>query len=68
MLQERREREEETAALEERVAGAITRFSGTLRFVACASFCAIADQPGTQTEIGAEVEELKQDASPRRRS
>jgi uncharacterized membrane protein len=33
MLQERREREEATAMLEERIAGAITRFSGTMRFV-----------------------------------
>jgi len=33
MLQERRAREEATATLEERVAGAITRFSGTMRFV-----------------------------------
>jgi uncharacterized membrane protein len=33
MLQERREREEATATLEERVAGAITRFSGTMKFV-----------------------------------
>lgn len=33
MLQKRREREEVTATLEERVAGAITRFSGTMRFV-----------------------------------
>jgi uncharacterized membrane protein len=33
MLQERREREEATAALEERTAGAISRFSGTMRFV-----------------------------------
>jgi uncharacterized membrane protein len=33
MLQERREREEATAALEERIAGAISRFSGTMRFV-----------------------------------
>jgi hypothetical protein len=33
MLQERREREEATATLEEHVAGAITRFSGTMRFV-----------------------------------
>jgi len=33
MLQERREREEVTAALEERIAGAISRFSGTMRFV-----------------------------------
>ena len=32
MLQERRAREEATATLEERVAGAITRFSGTMRF------------------------------------
>jgi uncharacterized membrane protein len=33
MLQERREREEATATLEERIAGAITRFTGTMRFV-----------------------------------
>ncbi len=33
MLQERREREEATATFEERVAGAITRFSGTMQFV-----------------------------------
>jgi len=33
MLQERRAREEATATLEERIAGAITRFSGTMRFV-----------------------------------
>src|SRR5712675_470436 len=33
MLEERRAREEATATLEERVAGAITRFSGTMRFV-----------------------------------
>ncbi len=33
MLQERREREEATATLEERIAGAITRFSGTMKFV-----------------------------------
>jgi uncharacterized membrane protein len=33
MLQERREREEATAALKERTAGAISRFSGTMRFV-----------------------------------
>jgi uncharacterized membrane protein len=33
MLQERRAREKATATLEERVAGAITRFSGTMRFV-----------------------------------
>jgi uncharacterized membrane protein len=33
ILQERRAREEATATLEERVAGAITRFSGTMRFV-----------------------------------
>jgi len=33
MLQERRAREEATATLEERVAGVITRFSGTMRFV-----------------------------------
>ena len=33
MLQERREREEVTATFEARVAGAITRFSGTMRFV-----------------------------------
>jgi uncharacterized membrane protein len=33
MLQERREREDATATLEERIAGAITRFSGTMRFV-----------------------------------
>ena len=32
-LQERREREEATATLEERIAGAISRFSGTMRFV-----------------------------------
>jgi uncharacterized membrane protein len=32
-LHERREREEATATLEERIAGAITRFSGTMRFV-----------------------------------
>lgn len=31
-LQKRREREEATATLEERIAGAITRFSGTMRF------------------------------------
>jgi uncharacterized membrane protein len=33
MLHERREREDATATLEERVAGVITRFSGTMRFV-----------------------------------
>ena len=33
MLQERRACEEATATLEERVAGAIPRFSGTMRFV-----------------------------------
>jgi uncharacterized membrane protein len=33
MLQERREREEATATFEERIAGAITRFSGTMKFV-----------------------------------
>jgi uncharacterized membrane protein len=33
MLQERREREEATASFEERIGGAITRFSGTMRFV-----------------------------------
>jgi uncharacterized membrane protein len=33
MLQERRAREEATATLEERIAGAITRFTGTMRFV-----------------------------------
>lgn len=33
MLQERRQREDETATFEERVAGAITRFSGSMRFV-----------------------------------
>lgn len=33
MLQERREREEATATAEERIAGAITRFSGTMKFV-----------------------------------
>ena len=33
MLQKRREREEATATFEERIAGAITRFSGTMRFV-----------------------------------
>lgn len=33
MLQDRREREEATATLQERIAGAITRFSGTMRFV-----------------------------------
>lgn len=32
-LQERRQREEATATLEERIAGAISRFSGTMRFV-----------------------------------
>ena len=32
MLQERRQREEATATLEERIAGAITRFSGTMKF------------------------------------
>jgi uncharacterized membrane protein len=32
-LQERREREEATATFEERIAGAITRFSGTMGFV-----------------------------------
>jgi uncharacterized membrane protein len=32
-LQERRRREEASATLEERVAGAITRFSGSMRFV-----------------------------------
>jgi len=32
-LQERRRREEATATIEERIAGAITRFSGTMRFV-----------------------------------
>jgi uncharacterized membrane protein len=32
-LQERRAREEATATLEERIAGAISRFSGTMRFV-----------------------------------
>ena len=32
-LQERRRREEVTATIEERIAGAITRFSGTMRFV-----------------------------------
>jgi uncharacterized membrane protein len=33
MLQDRRQREEATATLEERIAGAITRFSGTMKFV-----------------------------------
>ena len=33
MLQERREREDATATFEERIAGAITRFTGTMRFV-----------------------------------
>ena len=33
MLQQRREREEATATLEERIADAIPRFSGTMRFV-----------------------------------
>jgi uncharacterized membrane protein len=33
LLQERRAREEATATLEERIAGAITRFSGTMWFV-----------------------------------
>ena len=33
LLQERRQREEATATLEERIAGAITRFIGTMRFV-----------------------------------
>ena len=33
MLQERREREDAAATFEERIAGAITRFSGTMRFV-----------------------------------
>ena len=33
MLQERREREDATATLEERIAGAITRFSGSMKFV-----------------------------------
>jgi uncharacterized membrane protein len=33
MLQERREREEAIATLQERIAAAITRFSGTMRFV-----------------------------------
>jgi uncharacterized membrane protein len=33
MLQERRDREDATATFEERIAGAITRFSGTMRFV-----------------------------------
>ena len=33
MLQERREREEATATFEERIAGAITRFSGPMKFV-----------------------------------
>lgn len=32
-LQERRDREEATATLEQRIAGAITRFSGSMRFV-----------------------------------
>lgn len=33
MLQERRDREEAAATLEERIAGGITRFSGSMRFV-----------------------------------
>jgi uncharacterized membrane protein len=33
MLQERRQRDEATATLEEHIAGAITRFSGTMKFV-----------------------------------
>jgi uncharacterized membrane protein len=33
MLQERRAREDAAATFEERIAGAITRFSGTMRFV-----------------------------------
>jgi uncharacterized membrane protein len=33
MLQERRDREDATATFEERIAGAITRFTGTMRFV-----------------------------------
>jgi uncharacterized membrane protein len=80
MLRERRAREEATATLEERVAGAITRFRRRRQraelglqislltehevTTLAALLSAVADRLGVETDVDAEVEELKEDVAP----
>lgn len=63
----RRAREARAATIEERVAAAVTRFTGRMNFVylqLVLLVAAITEKMGVETEIDHELEEIKHDVAP----